>query len=350
MQHRKPDPLAEDIARDPRVLMAARLSNRLEIPTWIVIFSVYGAWLTLTLYFHAMPWYVMALAAPLVIAWQGSLRHEATHGHPINRTVATIVGYPPLGLLDAFPLYRKTHIAHHRNEYLTDPDADPESYYIRRDTWERMSRPMRALMLANQTFVGRMVLGPLIGYGRYYAYEIRSLLRGDFSHVRIWAEHLLLVGVVMYYVTQVCGISAVEYLLYFVYPGASVGMIRSFYEHRYDESPLARCVVVEKTPFFQLLFLNNNFHAVHHDKPGLPWYMLDGYYAERKEYYQAMNMSYRVEGYAALMWHYLFRPIFHPVHPFEATPQELALESRVDEVLDAASEVVKPLDDDTKIA
>lgn len=335
----------EEMRREPLVQMAERLCNRLEIPTWIVIFSVYGAWLTLTLYFNHIPWYAMAVFAPLVIAWQGSLRHEATHGHPINRTIATLVGYPPLGLLDPFLLYRKAHIAHHRNEHLTDPEVDPESYYVHRDSWAQMPKWLRGLLIVNQTFAGRMLLGPLIGYSRYYWHEAKALLRGDFSHARIWAEHVLLVAAVLYFVTQICGISAWQYFMFFVYPGASVGMIRSFYEHRYDAEPLGRCVVVEKSPFFQLLFLNNNFHAVHHDKPGLPWYMLDERYAEKKEYYQAMGMSYTVQSYGELMWHYMFRPIFHPVHPLEATPQELALESRVDEVVAA-----KPLDDDTKVA
>lgn len=343
----KPPIFGDTIRQAPLVQMAERICNRLEVPTWIVILGVYGAWLTLTLHFHSIPWYVMAVSAPLVIAWHGSLRHEASHGRPINIAVATVVGYPPLGLLDPFPLYRKTHIQHHRNEYLTDPDADPESYYVHHDTWERLPKAVRGLLLANQTFIGRMLLGPLISYGRYYWREVKALLRGDFSHARIWVEHAVLVAAVMYYVTQVCGIPAWQYLAFFVYPGTSVVMIRSFYEHRYDAEPLGRCVVVERSPFFQLLFLNNNFHAVHHDKPGLPWYVLDEYYAANREYYQSEGRSYPVQGYGGLMWRYLFRPVFHPAYPPEAGRERMP-ESRADEV--PAQGAAAPLDDDARIA
>lgn len=315
MKNRKTTSLQGSIARHPLVMKAERLCNFYEIPTWIVAFSVYGAWLTLTFYFQAIPWYVLAVAAPLVIAWHGSLRHECTHNHPINRTVATIVGYPPLGLLDPFVLYREAHQKHHRNEHLTDPYEDPESFFHRQEDWETKSRFMRALWVFNQTFAGRMLIGPGLVYGRWFVIEIKAMLRGDMARMRIWAEHALLVSVVMYWVTQVCGISAWQYLLFFVYPGTSIGMIRSFYEHRYDESPLGRCVLVEKSLFFQLLFLNNNFHAVHHDKPGMPWYQLDEYYRARKEYYQNASENYVVESYGQLMREYLFTPVFYPVHP-----------------------------------
>lgn len=309
----------QDIFRAPLVQKAARLCNAYEIPTWFVVLGVYGAWFTLTYYFHAIPLLAMAVLAPLVIAWHGSLRHEATHHHPINRNVATVVGYPPLGLLDPFVLYREAHQRHHRNEHLTDPYEDPESYFFRAEDWEQKSAFMQKLWLFNQTFAGRMVIGPALIYGRYFAIEIKAMLRGDRGRMRIWGEHVLLVAAVMYYVTQVCGIPAWQYLLLFVYPGASVGMIRSFYEHRYDAEPLGRCVVVEKSPFFQLLFLNNNFHAVHHEKPHLPWYMLDEQYAAQKAHYREANRDFVVESYGKLMREYLFTPVFHPVHPRDDT-------------------------------
>lgn len=315
MSDRKTHPPAQDIAREPMVRKARELCDRYEIPTWIVIFSVYGAWLTLTLYFHVIPWYVMAVLAPLVIAWHGSMRHEATHDHPMSRRVATVIGYPPLGLLDPFVLYRESHRKHHRNEYLTDPYEDPESFFYRAEDWERKSRFMQRLWVFNQTFAGRMLLGPLLVYGRWFAIELKAMWRGDRARMRIWAEHAVLVAVILYYVTQVCGIPVWQYLLFFVYPGASVGMIRSFYEHRYDAEPLGRCVLVEKSPFFQLLFLNNNFHAVHHDKPGLPWYKLGDHYRALRAHYHEASRDYVVESYGKLMRDYLFTPVFYPVHP-----------------------------------
>jgi fatty acid desaturase len=322
MTDRKTNPdhltLGDDVHRHPLVQKAERLCNAYEIPTWIVVFSVYGAWLTLTFYYQAIPWYAMMILAPLTIAWHGSLRHEATHNHPINKTVATFVGYPPLGLLDPFVLYRESHQKHHRNEHLTDPYEDPESYFHTQEDWEKKHRILKALWVFNQTFAGRMLIGPLMVYARWFGIEIKAMLRGDRSRMRIWGEHVVLVAAIMYWVTQVCGIPAWQYMLLFVYAGASVGMIRSFYEHRYDAEPLGRCVLVEKSLFFQLLFLNNNFHAVHHDKPGMPWYQLDEYYRARKDYYQQASAHYVVESYGKLMWNYLFTPVFYPVHPMGA--------------------------------
>ncbi|WP_242600803.1 fatty acid desaturase, partial [Erwinia billingiae] len=52
----------------------------------------------------------------------------------------------------------------------------------------------------------------------------------------------------------------------------SLTKIRSFYEHRAEENPQARSVLNEAGPFWRLLFLNLNYHLVHHDLPGLPWY------------------------------------------------------------------------------
>lgn len=315
----KPDPekqqFYQEIARHPLVMKAERLCNHYEIPTWIVIFAIYGTWFLLTWHYAVIPWYVLAVAAPLVIAWHGSLRHEATHGHPINSRIATLVGYPPLGLLDPFVLYRESHQKHHRNEHLTDPYEDPESYFYRPEDWQKKSALMQNIWVFNQTFAGRMLLGPLLVYGRWYAVEVKAMLRGDRARMRIWAEHVLLVAALLFYLSQVCGIPLWQYVLLFVYPGASIGMIRSFYEHRYDAEPLGRCVLVERSPFFQLLFLNNNFHAVHHDKPAMPWFQLDDYYRSLKDYYQQANNHYVVESYGKLMRDFLFTPVFYPVHP-----------------------------------
>lgn len=311
----KKQALQQEIARHPLVMKAERLCNHYEIPTWIVAFCVYGLWITLTMHYAVIPWWVLAVLAPISIAWHGSLCHEATHNHPMNRTVASIIAYPPLGMLDPFVLYRESHQKHHRNEHLTDPYEDPESYFIRAEDWDKKSRFMQSLWMFNQTFAGRMLIGPALVYGRWFGIEIRAMLRGDRARMRIWGEHALLVGALLYYITQVCGIPAWQYFVLFVYPGASLGMVRSFYEHRYDAEPLGRCVVVENSPFFQLLFLNNNFHAVHHDKPGMPWYMLDDHYRSLKAHYQAANNDYIIASYGKLMWQHLFTPIFHPVHP-----------------------------------
>ncbi|MCH2547988.1 MAG: fatty acid desaturase [Alphaproteobacteria bacterium] len=339
MTNKNNSSLQSEISRHPLVIKADRLCHYYEVPTWIVTICVYSLWLTLTFYFQAIPWYAMAILAPLTIAWHGSLRHEATHNHPINRKVATLVGYPPLNLCDPFVLYRESHQRHHRNEHLTDPYEDPESFFYRKEDWESKSWLMQKLWIFNQTFFGRMTIGPAIIYGRWYVREVKAMLLGDTTRMRIWAEHAIIVAALLYWVTQICGIALWQYVVFFAYPGISIGLIRSFYEHRYDASPLGRCVLVERSPFFQMLFLNNNFHAVHHDKPGMPWYQIDEYYRARKEYYQQASENYVVESYGQLMREFMFKPIFYPVHPLAETshipPEEHATHEKplVDAVL-----------------
>ena len=59
-------------------------------------------------------------------------------------------------------------------------------------------------------------------------------------------------------------------------------MIRTYLEHQAAEETEARTVIVERGGPFALLFLNNNLHAVHHERPSVPWYRIPAIYrAER---------------------------------------------------------------------
>ena len=58
------------------------------------------------------------------------------------------------------------------------------------------------------------------------------------------------------------------------YLGWSLLKIRTFLEHRAHEAARARTVIIEDRGPLALLFLNNNFHVVHHMHPGVPWYRL----------------------------------------------------------------------------
>lgn len=48
-------------------------------------------------------------------------------------------------------------------------------------------------------------------------------------------------------------------------------MIRSYFEHRAADDCKHRIVINEAGSVMRLLFLNNNYHLVHHDLPHLPW-------------------------------------------------------------------------------
>ena len=109
------------------------------------------------------PWLAVPLLA-VVLAQHSSLQHEVIHGHPTaNQRLNEALVVPALGLLIPFRRFRDMHLAHHYDPLLTDPHDDPESNYLDPTVWARLRRPVRALLAANNTLLGRMVIGPVVG-------------------------------------------------------------------------------------------------------------------------------------------------------------------------------------------
>lgn len=102
------------------------------------------------------------------------------------------------------------------------------------------------------------------------------------------------------------------------YLGWSLLKIRTYLEHRAHEAARARTVIIESRGPLSLLFLNNNFHVVHHMHPAVAWYKLPALYAARKEHYQRRNEAYVYKSYVEIFARYLFRakdPVPHPIWP-----------------------------------
>jgi fatty acid desaturase len=99
------------------------------------------------------------------------------------------------------------------------------------------------------------------------------------------------------------------------YPALGLAMLRSFYEHRPAEAPAHRVVINEAGWFWRLLYLNNNYHAVHHEAPDLPWYGIRGRYLAERGAVLRRNGGFLVEGYGALLRRYALRTIDSPIHP-----------------------------------
>jgi fatty acid desaturase len=92
--------------------------------------------------------------------------------------------------------------------------------------------------------------------------------------------------------------------------------VRTFLEHRADQSVAGRTVVIEDTGFFAFLFLNNNYHLVHHMHPRVAWYQLPALYQSRREQFLALNNSYVYPNYWAVFVQYFFNrkdPVPHPL-------------------------------------
>ncbi|WP_420347481.1 fatty acid desaturase [Pelagibius sp.] len=307
----------------------ARLPARPEWPTVILAAVIYGAFGALTWFHEALAWWLLLPAGAIVVAWHGSLQHEVVHGHPTTRAwLNEALVLPSLWLWIPFRLYRDSHLAHHNDDSLTDPLDDPESFYVTAEAWAAAGPLKRALLWAHNSLAGRMALGPLYCVWTFYGAEMRRALRGDLSHARAWALHALGVAVVLTWVLAVCGLPLWQYLLFFVYPGVALTLVRSFLEHRAVAKPSERSAIVESGLFFSLLFLNNNLHIVHHAKPGLAWYRIPALYRAQRAAFQAANGGYVFKGYGEVFRRYFLRAKEAPLHPAQSAtraPNTMAL-------------------------
>jgi fatty acid desaturase len=294
----------------------------LELPTLAVALGVYGGFLVWSWYFSALPLWLGAACGAVLIAWHGSLQHETIHGHPTpRRGVNAAIGSVPLSLWIPYPLYRASHILHHRysGRYLTDPGRDPESFYLPPQKLASLPPMGRWLAQANCTFAGRMLIGPLLSVGTFYALERHALRRGGWPRWRLWMGHSLGVVAVLGWVVGVCHISPAVYLALVVYPGTSLSLVRSFAEHRANGNHELRTAVVETNPVMALIFLNNNLHIAHHARPDVPWYELPALWRSLRESDQGLRaadagMVYR-GGYREVIRRFLVRPVIRTAHP-----------------------------------
>ena len=291
-------------------------ARRLELPTWLVAAAIYGGWVALTWHAARLPWWVVVPLGAYLVAWHSSLQHECIHMHPTRiRWVNTLVASPPLGVYLPFLLYREGHLQHHRTGILTDPIDDPESYYVTPETWDELGGLSRARWWIERTLLGRLVLGPITMVVRYLASELVRMLRGDFAHARAWAGHVVLVAALAAYLEWV-GFGFLRYLLWIVWPGTGLMMMRSFAEHRPASTNEQRTAIVEAWPPLGLLYLYNNLHVIHHEEAARPWYELPRRWREDREMFSTLNGGYVVRGgYVEIAWRWLVRPKDSPRHP-----------------------------------
>jgi fatty acid desaturase len=286
--------------------------RRYEGPTWLVAASIYGGWIALAAAHGRLPFALALSLAIYLTAWHSSLQHETIHAlRNVPRRVKTLLAIPPLGVWFPYEWYRREHLRHHATSELAAP-ADPESFYHDPERWARMPAPVRAVFLANQTFAGRLIVGPAVQIVRTYAAAWHRIRAGDRAVRRIWSAHLARVAVLAG-VLQLCGIDPVWYLAFVAYPAASLGLVRSFAEHRFAASNAERTAVVESRSLLSLLFLNNNLHAVHHAFPALPWYEIPRRYRSDPRACGLATGLAPLRGYRSIVQLWLLRPIDVPV-------------------------------------
>ena len=288
---------------------------RAECPTVILMFVIYGLWAALIWFHAAIPWWLLLPAGAYVTAWHFNFQLEAIHGwRSMPYRLRYAFAWPPLGLWFPFAIYKRNHTIHHRNSKLTYPRVDTETYYHRATDWENYTPLWRSLMMAHQTLLGRLVLGPVLRWRKLVSNDFARFFKGDFADAGIWFRHILGVVVILGYVSF-AGMPLWQFLLFFVYGGMTLGLLRPFIEHRWGQKPYERIASVESNWFFGLLFLWNNLHIIHHMYPTMPWYEIPGFYRRNREQVLHVNNHFVYSGYAELVRRYLLVPVFTPVHP-----------------------------------
>ena len=290
-----------------------------EWRTWLLVPTVYAAWLLAVATHASQGRGIGSVVLVLATCWFTSLQHELIHGHPSrNSRVNRLMGLAPLAVWYPYDLYRRSHLAHHRDELLTEPGIDPESNYIDDVAWRGLSRFVRPMWVAQRTVVGRLLLGPAMVIVPTWLDIVRRPLRGDFSQSRSWTLHVVLVAALLFLLDRYAHIGPLRYLLTVGYPALGLAMLRSFYEHRPALDASHRVVINEAGIFWRILYLNNNYHAVHHERPELPWHLVRRFYIEHRAEVVERNGGFVISGYLSLMKKYAMTTVDSPVHPAPA--------------------------------
>lgn len=290
--------------------------RRFELPTWTVLTANYLAWGLLTWYNAVIPWWILVALGGFSVCLHGSLQHEFLHGHPThNAWINKALVWLPLGLWMPYAIYRDSHIAHHRCEQLTDPAQDPESFYYSADEWQRWPRWARAVLTINNTLAGRLIIGPILAAGQFLFAQARQLACGDRRYAGAWFWHAVGCAAVMYWVLVICQMPLWQYFLFFAWPGLSFTLLRSFTEHRPAAQPAQRTIIVEGSLLTRLLFLNNNYHHVHHAAPTMAWYRIYDVYRRNRAQVLQENGGFYFKSYLDLAKNHLFRVKDTPAYP-----------------------------------
>jgi len=308
----------------------------LETPTLVLAGVIYGGWLGLTLCWRALPIWLAVPVGAWLCAWQMSLQHEVIHGHPTrSQRLNDLIGAPPLSLWLPYALYRDSHRLHHRDAHLTDPLEDPESTYMSADAWRRAGLARRWLHVACNTLVGRLLLGPPRAVVGFWVRQGRLIGGGRRDVAWVCLTHGVAVALILVWVCGVCHIGLFTYVAGVVYPATALLMIRSLAEHRAADGVEDRSAVVENAGLLGLLFLNNNLHLLHHERPHLPWYVLPAQWRATRADLLTARGSPVYRSYLQVAALYALRPHHPGPHPLLAKPvgwSPPTLESRTEMV------------------
>ena len=290
--------------------------HKVEWPTVALLAGCYVAWGLVTAYYETLGALLFVLLAAPLTTLHNSLQHEACHGHPTRSAALNeALVFLPLGLMFPYRRFKTLHLNHHNNSVLTDPHDDPESYYYALSDWRELPPFIQRVLDFNNTFLGRFAIGPVVMLVGFVGLDIKLFLSGERGILRAWVYHAIGVVLALGWTLGVCGVPFWPYAAA-AYLGLSLLNVRTFAEHQAHEAEGGRTAIIEASPFFGLLFLNNNLHFVHHQNPRVAWYELPALYRSRRAEYLAANGSYRFSGYGEVIWRYLVRRKDTVPHPY----------------------------------
>jgi fatty acid desaturase len=293
-----------------------------EWPTWLLWCVIWVSWLVLVASYGRIPEWVSTGLLIVLLAWYMSLQHELTHGHPTRmETLNRLIGLPPLAIWYPFDTYKQDHLKHHDDAHLTEPGVDTESNYITPAQAASMGALALWLYKSQRTVLGRFLIGPAIVNVSLWTRTARAVAGGDWRALKVWAVHLPLVALLLWALERNTAINAWHYCFGIAYPALGLAMLRSLYEHRPGALPAHRTVINEAALPWRLLYLNNNFHVVHHAYPQLPWYQIPAIYAAERDAWQAGNGGFVLPGYLHLIRNFAWRTIDNPVLAVPVTAQ-----------------------------
>ncbi|MBS0578598.1 MAG: fatty acid desaturase [Proteobacteria bacterium] len=317
-----PPPIATTAALDAPTPSRAHSKRRsFEIPTLLLIFATWSAWLGVTAaYGHWKLWVVAPLTA-LLISLFSSLQHEIVHGHPTRwHALNRALGMVPLTLWLPYDRYRTLHRQHHIDARLTDPLDDPESFYWRAEDWAQLNPVMRGFLHVQQTLAGRILVGAFWRIGAFVYTEARAFVRNEPGIRSAWLQHLVLCVPIVAWLKLVCGMPVWVYFLGMVVPANGIQLIRSFAEHRARDAVRERIAIVEDSWILGPMFLFNNLHSLHHEDPLIPWYEYPARYRMARERLLRSNGGLVYRTYFDVMRRYLFTPHDRLLHPTGRAP------------------------------
>ena len=303
------------------VLVMSTYSSRsagrsVQWPSMLMIVVCYTAWAAVTTVMASGSLVATMIILPFIITFHSSLQHEALHGHIFqSRFMRYAAVFSAIGIFIPYERFRDTHLEHHIDVNLTDPYDDPESNFIYPHQWNNHTFALRLFYNFNNTLMGRMLVGPAISMSKFYKGDIKAICSGNTRIMKAYAMHGLSILPILFWLEAFSPLTVESYLVA-CYFATGILKIRTFLEHRAHSDIQGRSVIVEDNGLLALLFLNNNFHALHHKKPHLPWYELPHNYRQHKGMILRHNDYYVYRNYGEVFRRFFFKrkdPVSHPL-------------------------------------